>query len=192
MTRNDTFYKILFAIEVALLPLTMAAYLLLPTWSTAVFIVGILVVKIWMELFKDKENHVHAIIGAIGSALTISTLTIFFTVQGTIESVVLCVFVVVFVVLMNVLKATLFNSLMPEMINAVDACVSLFEYLILAAFVVVSFLVVEITMLIAEVAVFAILLTSIVSVAYKMYYVFKTNDVWSKIKTFFAKIFRRR
>lgn len=191
MTRNDTFYKILFAIQIALLPLTMAAYLLLPTWSTALFITAIVVAKIWMGLFKDKENHVHTIIETIASALIISLLTIFFTAKGFIDSVVLCVFVVVFIVLMNVLKAFLFKSTMPEMVNAVDACVTLFEYFILIAFAVVVLHMVETTVLIVEVATFAILLTSIVSVAYKLYYVFKTYDVWSKIKTFFANIFKR-
>ena len=53
MTRNDTLFKILFAIEVALLPLTMAAYLLMPTWSVCVFIAAILIAKI---SFSDQFN----------------------------------------------------------------------------------------------------------------------------------------
>ena len=44
MTRNDTFFKILFAIEIALLPLVMAAEIMMPAWSMGLFIVGILVV----------------------------------------------------------------------------------------------------------------------------------------------------
>ena len=192
MTRNDTFYKILFSIQMVLIPLTMASYLIFPVWSTALFITAILVAKIWMELFKDKENHVHAIINAIGSALVISALTIFFVVEGFVDNIALCVFVVVFNIAANAFRATLFKSAMPEMVNAVDACISLFEYLTLAAFAVVAFIMIETTMLIAEVALFAILLTSIASIAYKTYYVFKTYDVWSKIKNFFAKIFKRR
>ena len=192
MTRNDTFYKILFAIEIALLPLTMAFSLLLDPWVAGLCVAGIIVTKIWMELFKDKENMVHSIVGSISSALTVSSLAIFFTIQGIVESVVLCVFAVIFVVLANVLKATLFKSSMPEMINAVDACVSLFEYFILIALVVILFYVSEATILLLEVGIFAILLTTLVSVAYKTFYIIKTYDVWNKTKLFFAKMFRRK
>ena len=76
MTRNDTFYKILFAIEIALLPLVMAYYILFPTWVGGEFVAGVLVTKIWIELFKNKEDKVHTIINAIGNVLTISSLVI--------------------------------------------------------------------------------------------------------------------
>ena len=191
MTRNDTFFKILFAIELALLPLVMAANILLPVWAIGLFITGILVAKIWMELFKNKENHTHTVISAIGNALTISTLAIFFTAQGYIDSVALCVFVVIFAVLANIFKALLFKSNMPEMVDAVDACGVLFEYFVLVALIVVVLRTVETTQLIVNVALFALLLTSLVSAVYKLFYVFRTYDVWTKTKNFFAKIVRR-
>ena len=187
MTRNDTFYKILFAIEIALLPLVIAANLLLPMWTVSLFIVGILVAKIWMALFKDKENRVHSIINSIGGALEISTLVIFFTSESLIESVVLTVFVVIFVVLFNVFKVVLFNSKMPELIDAVDACFAIFEFLALVAFILISLVVVEFTSVVLNISMFALLLTSAVSVLYKLFYVFKTNDVWGKIRNFFAR-----
>ena len=192
MTRNDRFFKILFAIEIALLPLVMAAKFLLPTWLIGLFIIGILVAKIWMELFKDKENRIHTIINLIGDTLTISTLTIFFTVQGYIDSIILCVFVVIFVALANLFKALLLKSKMPEMIDAVDACNTLFVYLVLGALIVITLHFIETTQLIVNVALFALLLTSLVSVAYKGYYMFKTYDVWTKIKNMFAKLLRRK
>jgi len=74
MTRNDTFFKILFAIEIALLPLVMASYMLMPHWTVGLFIAGILIVKIWLELFKNKDDKVHKIIMLIGNILTVATL----------------------------------------------------------------------------------------------------------------------
>ncbi len=192
MTRNDTFYKILFAIEIALLPLVLAANFLLPTWTVGLFVAGILVAKIWMELFKNKENHIHTIIGTIGDVLAISTLVIFFTVKGYIDSVSLCVFTVVFAVLAYAFKSLLFKSKMPEMVDAVDACITLFTYLLIASLIVVTFHLVGTTQLIVNIALFALMLTSIVSAAYKLYYIFKTYDVMSKIKNMFAKIGRRK
>jgi len=181
MTRNDTFFKILFAIQIALLPLVMASYLLMPTWSVGVFIAGVLVAKIWLELFKNKEDRNHVIINAIGSVLTVSSLVIFFTVQGFIN-VALCVFVVILAVLMSALKVVLNGTTMPEMIDAVDACFMLFECLLLVALTFVVFY-----QLVTNIALFALLLTSAVSVAYKLYYIMRYNGGWDKIRGLFRR-----
>ena len=186
MTRNDLFFKILFAIEIAFLPLVMASYIMLPTWTVGLFVAVVLVSKIWMELFKNKEDRVHILINSIANALTISSLVIFFTIQGYINTA-LSVFVVILAVAMNALKAVFYKSIMPEMIDAVDTCYMLFECLTLIglAFIVLYDLV-------TDIALFALLLTAIVSVAYKIYYIFKNYNVIGSIKNLFAKLFRRK
>ena len=186
MTRNDTFYKILFAIEIALVPLAMAAYLMMPQWSVGIFVAGVLVAKIWMELFKNKDDFTHIIINAIGSALTILTLVIFFAVKGYI-SVWVCILVAFAVVLMNLLKVITNKRTMPEMIDAVDNCYMLFECLTLAGLTFVVFY-----SLITDIALFALMLTALVSVGYRLFYLYRQYDVTNKIKTFFARLFRRR
>ena len=110
MTKNDTFYKILFAIEIALMPLVIAASILLPAWSVSVFIAGLLIVKIWLKLFKDKEKSSHIIINAISSVATIMPLVIFFTFKGYI-AVYLCVLVSIFVLLMSLFNIYLKNKI---------------------------------------------------------------------------------
>ena len=186
MTRNDTFFKILFAIEIALLPLAMAAYLMMPQWSVGIFVAGVLVTKIWMELFKNKDDFTHTIINAIGSAIAISTLVIFFAVKGYI-GVVVCVLAVIAVVLMNLLTVLTKKRPMPEMISAVDTCYMLFECLALVGLIFVMFY-----SLVADIALFALMLTALVSVGYKLFYLYRLYDVTNKIKSFFAKLFRRR
>ena len=181
MTRNDTFFKILFAIEIALVPLVMAAYILMPVWTVGVFIAGVLVAKIWMELFKDKENRSHKLILAIGNALTISTLVIFFTVYGYIN-LVMCIVVVILAVLMNVLKVIMSKNVMPEMIDAVDSCYVLFESLTLIALAFVVFY--ELT---TSIALFALTLTAVVSVTYKVYFILRNKGGWDKIKNYFRR-----
>lgn len=187
MTRNDTFFKILFAIEIALLPLIMASYIFVEgsnnEWTVGLFVAGILAVKIWIELFKNKDSKMHLIINAIGSILTVSTLVIFFTVKGYIDSVVLCVFVVILAVIMNLMKIALNGKNIPEMINAVDSCYMLFECLMLIG---MTFVVVN--SLVTNIALFALILTSVVSIAYKVYYILKFEGGIDKIKS----LFRRR
>ena len=181
MTRNDTLFKILFTLEIGLIPLAMAAYLMFPQWSVGIFVAGILVSKIWIELFKNKEDKTHLILNAIGSALTISSLVIFFTIYNYVN-VVLCVFVVILAILTNIFKVAMFNKSMPEMIEAVDSCFMLFECLALVGFTFVIFY-----QLIADIALFAILLTACVSVAYKTYLVCRNYGVWGKIRNVFRR-----
>lgn len=181
MTRNDTFFKILFAIEIALIPLVMAAYILMPEWTVGVFIAGILVAKIWLELFKNKQNVVHARIMAIGNILTISSLVIFFTIYNYIN-LAICIVVVALVVLMNVFKLALRQDLMPEMIDAVDSCYTLFECLTMIVLAFVTFYV-----LTTNIALFALVLTSGVSVLYKLYFVLRHKGGLDKIKNLFRR-----
>ena len=181
MTRNDTIFKILFAIEIALIPLTMAAYLLMPVWTIGVFVAGILVSKIWMELFKEKENKNHKIIMKIGNILTIAVLVVFFAVQGYVN-LALAIVIAVLAVLMNVFKLLLNKETMPEMIDAVDSCYILFECLTFIAFSFVVFY-----QLVANIALFALLLTAVASVAYKIYYILKYKNGMNKIKNLFRR-----
>lgn len=186
MTRNDTFFKILFAFEIALLPLVVAAHIMFPSWSVGLFVGSILIVKIWMEIFKNKSDFSHIIINSIGSVLTISTLVIFFNVLNYIN-LALTIFVVVFTALANVFKVALYNKKMPEMIEAVDACYMMFECLTILGLALVM-----LYTLVSDIALFALLLTAIVSVAYKVYYLFRFYDVIGGIKNLFSKLFKRR
>lgn len=181
MTRNDVFFKFLFAIEIALIPLAMAAHYLMPDWTVGLFVAGILVAKVWIELFKNKESTVHTLINAIGNVLTILSLVIFFTVLGYIN-VLVCVFVAVLVALMNVLKVVCRKNIMPETIEAVDSCYVLFECLTLVGFTFVTFY-----QLVANIGLFAVLLTAFVSVVYKTYYICRTFGVVDKIKGLFRR-----
>ena len=181
MTRNDTFFKILFTLEIGLVPLAMAAYLLFPTWSVGIFVAGILIAKIWIELFKNKESKTHIILNSIGNIITISSLVIFFTVYNYIN-IVLCVFIAILVVLTNIYKVVMFNKAMPEMIDAVDSCYMLFECLTLIGLTFVVFY-----QLVTDIALFALLLTSVVSVIYKTYYLLKNNGGFDKIRNMFRR-----
>ncbi len=55
MSKNDIFYKILFAVELALIPMVIFAYkIITERWVLGVFITLVLLVKIWLELFKGS------------------------------------------------------------------------------------------------------------------------------------------
>ena len=176
MTKNDTFFKILFAIEIALLPMVIFANKFLPNWAMSLFIGGILLAKIWLELFKDKHSRVHAIIDCVGSLAVFCTLIVYFIILDLISTP-LGIAVLVFVVLQNLLLPLLFNRQMPEFIDAVDFCYMLFECFLLGAFAILKFY-----DMITNIGLFAVLLTSVVSVLYKIYFIFRQTELFSKFK----------
>ncbi len=176
MTRNETFFKILFAISLALLPMTIFAHLYMPDWSISLFIAGLLLAKIWLELFKDKSVLGDNVILAINSVAVFTTLSILFVVKGLIGTA-LAVGLIVAVVLMQAMRLFLFKYNMPDMIDAVDFCHVLFE-----AFTLVGFAIITFYDLIANIGIFAMLLTACVSVVYKVYYVFKHIGIKSIFK----------
>ena len=98
MTRNETFFKILFAISLALLPMTIFSYLFLPKWAISLFIAGLLLAKIWLELFKDKVKFSHNLIISINSVAVFATLFILFAMSHVINTA-LAVVVIVAIVL---------------------------------------------------------------------------------------------
>ncbi len=180
MTRNDIFYKILFAISIALLPMVIFAYLYLPEWSVSLIIAAILLCKIWIELFKDKTNFQHSIINSIASILIFVTLLIMFTVINSINMT-FSIISIVLIVLINIYKIVFFKKSMPEFIDAVDYCYMLFEILTLVAFTFLFYY-----SLVTNIGLVAIILTAGVSVCYKIYYTFK----YTKLNNIFK--FRRK
>ena len=175
MTRNDTFLKILFAIEVALVPMVIFAYLFLPEWSMGIFVAGILLTKICVELFKNKLNKTHVIMIAVGNIFIFTTLLIFFIVQNLINMP-LAIVVIVLIWLFNILNVLMRNKTMPDIISAVDYCYVLFEILTLIAFTFLVF-----SSLVTYIGLYAILLTTAVSVVYKIYFEIRYDSIFDKM-----------
>ena len=169
MAKNDLLFKIICAIQVALLPVVIAFDLIstFPTWAITIAIVGVLLCKIWAEVFKDKHNFMHKILSSIATVATFATLLFFLANKGFI-ALWLAILTTVLIVLFVVLSIVLRTKVMPELIEAIDYCFVLFEILTLLAF---SFAFYYIAM--TNIGIFAIILTTAVSVAYKTYFLVK-------------------
>lgn len=181
MTKNDGFFKILFAIELALIPMVIFANLFLETWAMSLFIGGIAVAKVWREIFKEKENKQHIIISAIASICEFGVLIVYLATEKLLL-LPLAIAAVVVIVLFNLLKVVFANVAMTETIEAVDFCVIIFELLTL-----VSFAIMNMVDQITTIALWTLVLAGAVSVIYKIYYGFKYDNWASKIKAIFRK-----
>ena len=180
MTSNNLLFKILFAIELALLPMVIFAYLFLAPWAMGVFIGGILLAKIWLHIFNYKTKA-STIIISVGNVLVFAVLLILFMATNLI-SVALGVVVLILAVLQNLFKVTLYGKALNETIEAVDCCFTLFECLSLAAFTFLSFYA-----LVSNIGLFAMILTSVVAVAYKTFYTFKYTNFVTTLKNMFRR-----
>lgn len=181
MTKNDTFFKILFAIELALIPMVIYAHLFLETWAISLFICALLIAKIWREIFKEKDNKQHTIISAIASACVFGVLLIYFA-NVELLSLPLAIVTTIIMVLFNLLRVVLLNVNMGETIEAVDFCMIIFECLTLIAFI-IMFYVETVT----TIALWTLILTGAVSVIYKVYYGFRYDNWAGKIKAIFTR-----
>ncbi len=177
--KNDILYKILFAVELALLPLIIFAGLYLPKWGLSLFIAGLLLVKIWIELFKDRANFVHSIIDAIGSVAVYTTLIIFFICRDELN-LALGVSVIVLIWIYYIMLLSMNKKNMPEFIDAVDFSYVLFECITIAAFVFLPYF-----STVSNIGLVAMILTSVVSICYRIYFIFKytrLNNIFRKKK----------
>lgn len=181
MTKNDGFYKVLFAIELALLPMVIFANLFLPIWTMSLFIIGILVCKIWREIFINRKSRTHALINTIASVAEFGVLLIYLSIQNFLN-LALAIASLVLIVLFHLFKHILFTKCMNETIDAVDFCFIIFECITLAALAFVNLSTQPV-----NIALWSMILATAVSVGYKIYYLFKYEDLFSKIKSLFAK-----
>ena len=181
MSRNDGFFKILFAIELALIPMVIFAHLYLETWAMALIIGALAITKLWREIFKDKESRSHSIISILASLCEFCVLITYFAVEDLLLFP-LAIVAVIIMILFNVLKFVFANVNINETIQAVDVCMIVFELLTLVAFAIMSF-VEEIEI----VALWTLVLAGGVSVIYKIYYGFKYANWGGKIKGIFRR-----
>jgi len=101
--KKDMIFKLLFAIEIALLPLILGSYFIFPEWIMGVFIGVLLVVKLAMLLIKNPSDNKELYLEAIGNVIVIDFLLISYACLGFIP-VVLTVLAAVFFSLEEVVR----------------------------------------------------------------------------------------
>lgn len=182
MARNDLLFKILFALQVALIPLVIFAFHFVETaWVMGLLVGGAFVCHVWMEIFKDKFSFQHNLINSIGSIITIGLLLVFLACVEVII-VPIAVIAIIAVIFANIMKMAMLNKHMPEMIEAVDFCYTIFECILLLA---LAFA--RVSIIITNIAMFAVIITAVVTVAYKIFFAFKYTDLVSNIKKLFTR-----
>ena len=181
IAKNDNFYKFLFALEMALLPIVLCANLIMPEWALPIVIGIICIVKFWRETFKDKSSRTHVVVSSISSICEFALLFILFMCKGLINlplSIVVLVLIALYQLFIQVFFGTQFN----DTISAVDFCYRVFEYITLVSLALVIYYEQAII-----VALCAMLLSTVISMGYKLYYGFRYHRWGKRIKLLFKK-----
>ncbi len=181
MDKKDLIFKISSSVEVALLPLVFFAKLFMPVWGVSIFVALILAGKIVAEAFKQRQNFVHEIVSCVVSAIVLSTLFAFSLAYGLLTTW-LTIVILVFVWLMIIFKLVGYSWVKPEMVDSVDFCFMMFETATIFGFAFACFYNV-----IFSIAAIAMLFTTICSVGYKVYYLFRYKHLWSRFTSLFKK-----
>ncbi len=165
--KKDVYLKILFAIELALLPLTIFAKIYMPSWAISVFVAIILICKIFRELFKDKQEKSNLIICSIANIATALTLLILFMNLGYLSKLV-GIITIIAIVTEIACEYIMFYNTLPEFVESVAYCNIMFQCLVLLA---MTFAYANSTIL--TVACIACTLTSAVFIVYTVVYLVK-------------------
>lgn len=176
---KDMIFKILFAIEIAFLPMIVSARVMMTNAWVVVFLSIVVVAKLAMVLLKDQSNHTHVYLDSIGNAIVLSFVMIAFACMGYIN-IALAIVASVFVALEEALRIFFFYKPNKQYIDALNFACEMFMYLVLG-----GGLVVFIAETLLLIGVIALLISCVVIVAiqgynFVYYYLLKKNKKYKK------------
>lgn len=183
MINKDITFKVLFAVELALLPMLFFVNLYFEEWSICLIVGLIFATRVAIEFVANNKDLLTFVLKQVSDIVVFTVVAIFFLTAEPIANVALAVIAIICVFLRCLLLIALRNAVLPDIIQAFDHCSLLF---FLASILALSFETFYATLSI--VAFIALILTSIASIGYKIYFMFKFHY----IQNFFTKLFKRK
>lgn len=183
MAKNDSFFKLLFAIELALLPLVICASIVdfMPKVAISLFVVAIAICRIWMSTFKDTKDRSHIIINAVGDIAVFVTLFVLFICLDLLI-VPLAIVALVLMVVAGLLEIGVHQGYKSEIISIIQLCHNVVQCSLLVAlsFVMYSNIATIIFMS-------ALALSSVLLIIFRVIYLFRYTDFVKNIKKRFSR-----
>lgn len=133
---KDLIFKILFALEVALMPMIIAANMMAPAGWVIAFLSIVILAKLCMVLLKDQANHWHVYFDAIGNAIVMCFTLITFACFGYLN-IWLAVATSILVVLEELARVFFFYKPNKSYIDALNFAFEMFMYLTLGGMIIV-------------------------------------------------------
>lgn len=173
LNKKDFLFKIMFAIEIAMLPMIIASKLSFPDWVMYSVITVLLVAKLAMIILKNPAENLHIYLDAIGNAVVLCFCLITFCCYGYIHVGLVAVACSLFV-LQEVAKVYFFFKPNNQMVEGLNFANELFMFITIA-----SLLVVSINTMVLQVSVIALIIASALIIGiqgYKYIYYYVINN----------------
>lgn len=169
--KNDKLVKLLFALQIAVLPLVVFGKIVLEFWLSQLFILLLLVTNLWQFLLSEKYNKEHKLLNSTSTFLIVTFLMVFYGVLGFVK---IGIIIPMLTLLLLFLLSIVFKKYFPrnELSNAVDICVYIFAYIS-----VVFFGIVPAVHVVGLVGAFGTMLACVLSLSIKLF-------CFIKIKTY--------
>lgn len=133
---KDLIFKILFAIEVAFLPMILSAHFMMNRAWMIVFLSVVIASKLAMVLLKDQANHTHIYLDSIGNVVVMAFVMIAYAGLGYLN-LPLAIVTSVVVGLEELLRVFFFYKPNKQYIDALNFACEMFMYLVLGGALVV-------------------------------------------------------
>lgn len=165
--KNDKLVKLLFALQIAVLPLVVFGEIVLNFWLSQLFILLLLVAKLWQFLLSEKYNNEHKLLNTITTFLIVSFLMVYYGILGFVK---VGVIIPMLILMLVFLLSVIFKKYFPrnELSKAVDTCVYIFAYI-----TVVFFGISSTVHVVGLVGAFGTMLACILSLGIKLYCLIK-------------------
>lgn len=178
---KDLIFKILFALEVALMPMIIAANILMPNGWVIAFLVVVIVAKLCMVLLKDQANNMHVYLDALGNAIVMCFTLITFACFGYLN-IGVAIATSILVVLEELARVFFFYKPNKPYIDALNFACEMFIYLSLGGMLIVFW-----TDMLLKIATIALLMCTAIIVAiqgfnFVYFYLIKKNKKVKKVK----------
>ena len=152
---KDLIFKILFSLEICLLPMIISARILMPNFAMAIFVGAIVVTKIFMIFMKMPANYKHIIIDGIGNVVVMCFVLITYCCYNYIN-VPLTVITCVLFTLEEILKVYFYYKPNNQLVESLIFSVEMFVFVIL-----LCLMFVELTTVTLRVAVIAMIIATL-------------------------------
>lgn len=171
---KDFIFKILFSLEVCLLPMIISAKILMPDWTMAIFVGVIILVRLVMIFFKMPANYKHIILDGVGNVIVLTFALITYCCYAYI-SVPLTVLTCVFFALEEIIKVYFYYKPNSQLVEALIFSVEMFNFVVLASLTLVEFTTTTLTVGAIALTIATVALCIIQGYNFFYFYVFKKD-----------------
>lgn len=171
---KDFIFKILFSLEICLLPIIISAKIIMPKWTMAIFVGAILLVKLVMIFFKMPANYKHILLDSIGNVIVICFCLITYCCYDYINIPLTVLACVVFAI-EEVLKVYFYYKPNSQIVEALIFAVEMFVFVVLACLMMVELTTKTLTIGVISLIIASLALCIIQGYNFFYFYVFKKD-----------------